>query len=562
MRLCSKENVSVKTVVSENLCYILPSVHTVTSSAVLHRSTSRDRSSVSKMGIWLSWKLIVASILCLTISLPSSEFSDPLTDPASPDPREDKPPIKISSVQFEFVCVHIYDSQTIKNSKKIYFYSPMALLNHKNVASIHNTPSLSVSFAIWNQEVRANVTKHLSQLLSQQIEPSQVKIFPFDSVRLTSKVQSADFSLTNEWLPYDNQPSLRFTLICPTREDCGRVKTQMQNFPKQFEHLQLEFNPNLNDDDCVNDGVGISKENKLPAQDKETMANFEAKFAKELIAIREETKKELAAISQMFSDKIKVTEENLAVVQQKFEISQKELEATKTLLTSTRIELSQTKSTIDGLARELNARTSELIDIGRMPTSCEDLQRMGQKVNGFFSVKGSKKMEMIYCNFNANQNDKQKWIGYVGVKSVPVHFYVQRNSLFNSTGTPIPFRFARVNEENAMNLTSGKFTAPRPGIYFFSFAGVARLERSSSVDFFSNLYLNGNLIGSSNVNEDNGPVNQYSPLTLQSTLNLNKGDQVWLEINYYGSSSYLYDSSSHYTHFTGFLLEEEIVASL
>jgi hypothetical protein len=199
------------------------------------------------MGICLSWKLIVASILCLTISLPSSELSDPLTDPASPDPREDKPPIQISSVQFESVCVNIYDSETIKNSKKIYFYSPMALLNHKNVASIHNTPSLSVSFAIWNQEVRANVTKHLSQLLSQQIEPSQVKIFPFDSVRLTSKVQSADFSLTNEWLPYDNQPSRRFTLICPTREDCGRVKTQMQNFPKQFEHLQLEFNPKLND---------------------------------------------------------------------------------------------------------------------------------------------------------------------------------------------------------------------------------------------------------------------------------------------------------------------------
>jgi hypothetical protein len=33
-----------------------------------------------------------------------------------------------------------------------------------------------------------------------------------------------------------------------------------------------------------------------------------------------------------------------------------------------------------------------------------DLERMGQKVNGFFSVKGSKKMEMIYCNFFANQN--------------------------------------------------------------------------------------------------------------------------------------------------------------
>jgi hypothetical protein len=39
-----------------------------------------------------------------------------------------------------------------------------------------------------------------------------------------------------------------------------------------------------------------------------------------------------------------------------------------------------------------------------MPTSCFDLQRMGHKLSGFFSVKGSKKMEMIYCDFFPNQN--------------------------------------------------------------------------------------------------------------------------------------------------------------
>ncbi len=39
-----------------------------------------------------------------------------------------------------------------------------------------------------------------------------------------------------------------------------------------------------------------------------------------------------------------------------------------------------------------------------MPTSCADLERTGHKLSGFFSVKGLKKMEMIYCNFFANQN--------------------------------------------------------------------------------------------------------------------------------------------------------------
>jgi hypothetical protein len=117
-----------------------------------------------------------------------------------------------------------------------------------------------------------------------------------------------------------------------------------------------------------------------------------------------------------------------------------------------------------------------------------------------------------------------------------------------------------VNEGNAMDLTSGKFTAPRPGTYFFSFTGVALLESPSVAWFHSSLYLNGNLIGSSFVRHENG-VDQYSPLTLQSTMNLEKGDQLWVEISYSDSSSFLWDNSYHLTHFTGFMLEEEIVAS-
>jgi hypothetical protein len=157
--------------------------------------------------------------------------------------------------------------------------------------------------------------------------------------------------------------------------------------------------------------------------------------------------------------------------------------------------------------------------------------------------------------------DKQKFIGYADVKSTPVHFHVQRNSHFVKKKTPIPFDLARVNEGNAMDLTSGKFTAPRPGIYFFSFTGVARLESLSYANFWPHIHLNGNLIGSSWVQEYEGPVEQWSPFTLQSTLNLKEGDQVWVQINYIGKSS-LYDDINHLTHFMGWMLEEEIVASL
>ncbi len=127
----------------------------------------------------------------------------------------------------------------------------------------------------------------------------------------------------------------------------------------------------------------------------------------------------------------------------------------------------------------------------------------------------------------------------------------------------MPFDLAVVNEGNAMNLTSGKFTAPRPGIYFFSFTGVASFPSSTSrVGLGVSLYLNGGRIGLGYVEEANTAANQFSPLTLQSTLNLKKGDQVWITINWQTTGAYLYDNGNHFTHFTGWMLEEEIVASL
>jgi hypothetical protein len=115
-----------------------------------------------------------------------------------------------------------------------------------------------------------------------------------------------------------------------------------------------------------------------------------------------------------------------------------------------------------------------------------------------------------------------------------------------------------------MNLQTGIFTAPRPGIYFFSFTGHAIFPASSSslVYLGVSLYLNGGRIGTGRVDEENTVANQFSPLTLQSTLNLKSGDQVWVEILIRSSGVNLYDDKNHHTHFTGWMLQEEIVASL
>jgi hypothetical protein len=113
-----------------------------------------------------------------------------------------------------------------------------------------------------------------------------------------------------------------------------------------------------------------------------------------------------------------------------------------------------------------------------------------------------------------------------------------------------------------MNLSTGKFTAPAKGTYFFSFTGHAGFPTSSSLlSLGIGLYLNGNYIGWSFVEEYHTVAGQETPLTMQSTLKLNKGDQVWMQIKLISTGVGLVDNNDIFygTHFTGHILGEEIV---
>jgi hypothetical protein len=148
------------------------------------------------------------------------------------------------------------------------------------------------------------------------------------------------------------------------------------------------------------------------------------------------------------------------------------------------------------------------------------------------------------------------------VKSSPVYFYVQRSADYNETIIPIPFDIEQLNVGGAMNLQTGKFTAPRTGKYFFSFLGLSGFDPSlSSTTQYSyiQLFKNGAAIANSYADEI-GAGYKYEAHSLPSTLNLQNGDQIWLQIT--GMTPGVFLRGGSYTHFNGFLMEEEISQSL
>jgi hypothetical protein len=150
----------------------------------------------------------------------------------------------------------------------------------------------------------------------------------------------------------------------------------------------------------------------------------------------------------------------------------------------------------------------------------------------------------------------QTWIGFEDVKSSSVYFYVQRDTDYYQNGA-IPYDVEKLNAGGAMNLQTGIFTTPRPGKYFFSVSGKAGIPASSTwIPFRINLYKNSEYVGFCFSDESGNTGFQYETFSLESTLDLRKGDTIWLKITDQGPGVFLRGSGSF--HFTGWLLEEDI----
>ena len=100
---------------------------------------------------------------------------------------------------------------------------------------------------------------------------------------------------------------------------------------------------------------------------------------------------------------------------------------------------------------------------------------------------------------------------------------------------------------NALNVTSGVFTAPKAGIYHFTFTGLKAGREGETVIF---LQLNESNIAASH---GEGRPGWYT-MSLESIVKLKVGDKVYLVL----TEGTLYDDGQQYSTFTGDLMEEDL----
>jgi len=126
------------------------------------------------------------------------------------------------------------------------------------------------------------------------------------------------------------------------------------------------------------------------------------------------------------------------------------------------------------------------------------------------------------------------------------------------------FNVEKLNLGGGMNLGSGVFTVPKTGIYAFSFKGSGNGSINGYTQGYAQVSMQRNganvAYGDTHVDtKSSGVLNTSTVVTvsIHTTLKLNKGDQITIVFTTGG----VYDDSTYKTHFTGSLLEEELVIS-
>jgi len=146
-------------------------------------------------------------------------------------------------------------------------------------------------------------------------------------------------------------------------------------------------------------------------------------------------------------------------------------------------------------------------------------------------------------------------IGSLGINTLVggIYFYAQMRNTFRETGRRVPFDRILVNKGNGLSPSNqGVFTAPRAGIYHFTFKGYNWGEGLSALHpkrLVIEMHHNGIVVG--------GTSTLVGLLHVHATLKLKAGDRVYI---FKSSGGDLYtDLRTPDTHFSGWLMEEDVL---
>ena len=112
------------------------------------------------------------------------------------------------------------------------------------------------------------------------------------------------------------------------------------------------------------------------------------------------------------------------------------------------------------------------------------------------------------------------------------------------------YNLARLNVGRAMDLSTGIFTVPVNGVYHFQFTGV----RDGHEDRAIYLEVNGDRVASSYSRIQLAVGHTFVTGAFHASFRLKKGDKV----NIFKDQVNLLDNMFFYTHFTGWLVEEDL----
>jgi len=134
-----------------------------------------------------------------------------------------------------------------------------------------------------------------------------------------------------------------------------------------------------------------------------------------------------------------------------------------------------------------------------------------------------------------------------------VYFYAQMKKTFKEVGKIVPFDRILVNQGNGLSpiTNKGVFTAPRPGIYHFTFKGhnySGALGLLNPKILIIEIHHNGIIVGDT-------AATPTGLLHVHATLKLKAGDRIYI---FKSSAGDLFTDMTPNIHFSGWLMEEDV----